>query len=120
MLKLEKNYNVINGKNQKENVKAIIIYGFDKELLENFPDSFEEGKEEMLFMFVPQNEDFTWFEKNININPYIVVMKSKISEKNLKMEIFEKIVDKMFEKQNEALEVHFSRIENNEIDFSQE
>jgi hypothetical protein len=122
MIKMEliKNYTMVSGSKDTETVKVKIHYGFDEKLINDFPDTYEKGKEEMLFMFVPKSEDFSWFEQNININPYIVAMKCDLDEEEVKMEIFETIVDKMFEQQNQALEVHFSRIETNEKDLSDE
>lgn len=107
---IEKKYDIRN-KDGYEKVKVIIYYGLDKEKLLSHPVSFNDEMSELLFMFIPISEDFSWFEKNTNNSPYVSVLKWTGDENNISMDIFEKIVDNLILKQNEALEYLFNKKE---------
>jgi hypothetical protein len=107
---IEKIYDIRN-KDGYEKVKIIIYYGLDKEKLLSHPVSFNDEMAELLFMFIPISEDFSWFEKNTNKSPYVSVLKWTGDENNTSMDIFEKIVNNLILKQNEALEYLFNKKE---------
>ena len=99
----------IKTKDGYEDMKAIFYFGFDEDKLTQHPKEFNDKMTEILYMFVHMDSDFTWFEKNINTNPYISVMKFSGDINNINMDKLEKIVDKLIQQQNEALEYYFKQ-----------
>ena len=116
MIQFEKIFKMPCGKDEYNDLKVKVVYGFDESIIENHPKEFEKGKEEILFMFVDMNE--TWFDGKQNDNNYIEVLKINMEDTDVTEESLDKVVSKIFDKQIEALEFYFNKNNINEIDKS--